>query len=1413
MDRFLLRKALALLLCLSMCLGITPAAFAWDFEEFVGEEAVYSEPLLIEEELVYDAPEAADESVGEYAASEEYGAEAPALIPVRFLPEPAGAAVTVRGTDEWGLPAVIWPEADGTYLLAPGEYLADVRCEGYAPLEQIPLSVADQPLEIPVVMTPVSEPEQIIEAEQPGDPEQILEPEQVDEAEQVDAPEQVLELEQADEPAQPDAPELILEPEQADEPAQIGEPEPADLAATVIDGETDAPSAESSADDAEETAAPVAEEEVMLAAQSGTSGNFSWTLDDSGKLTISGSGDMEYFYCSAGSSQIKSIVIGDGITSIGMSLFSSMVLLESVSIPSSVKKIGMQAFENCSRLERVVLRKGLETIEAGAFSGCRMLSDVSLPTGLRSLGGVAFSGCSSLTAMTIPNSVLSLGNAVFTGCTALKTVTLPKNSYVKEIPESMFFGCSGLTGITIPSGMTQIGKEAFYNCSALSSVSIPSSVTYIQERAFANCGSLAGVTLPDGLMSIGMSAFEGCSSLQKITIPICMQSISMSAFNGCSRLSSVTLPLGLMSIGGHVFADCVSLKSITIPDTVEEVGDYAFAGSGLVKITVPGSVKVISKGMFSLCQRLTTAVLSDGVERIGESAFASCGALMNVSIPSSVYRIGQKAFSYCTAMEGIAIPEGVTTLDMYCFEGCSSLQGITLPKTMGKVDMGAFNYCSGLTSAWLPDDLTDFGTAVFSDCRALTSVKLPAKMLVIPEDMFHDCTSLPSIRIPSSVWAINERAFAGCAVLKYVVLPLSISTIEENAFSMCKSLTDVYYAGTQTQWGNVLVYWEGNEAVHSAVMHYSSTGPTQVAKPAVTKQPTSVTALAGNTVTFIVRATGDGLSYLWQWRKNSSGTWASVTAPDIGGARSAALSVPVTTARNGYQYRCKISNSAGTVYSNAVTLTVKAQTAKPTITTQPTGKTVSAGGKATFSVGASGSGLSYQWQWRKNSSGTWASVTASDISGAKTASMSVPATTARNGYQYRCKVSNSAGSAYSVAATLTVKTSVAKPTITTQPQNKSADAGSTATFKVVASGSGLSYQWQWRKNSSGTWASVTASDISGAKTTAMSVPATSSRNGYQYRCKVSNSGGTAYSGFATLTVRTSTAKPSITAQPASKTVSAGSKAAFKVTASGSSLSYQWQWRKNSSGTWDSVTASDISGAKTAALNVPATSSRSGYQYRCKVSNSAGTVYSNAATLTVRTKPTVTTQPSSKTVSAGNTAVFKIAATGGGLRYQWQWRKNSSGTWDDSTFSGAKTAALNVPATAARNGYQYRCKVSNIAGTVYSNAATLTVSGVKPNITSQPTSKTVSVGGTATFKVAAAGTGLSYRWEYSTPMKMLAAGGSPWSALTGDSNCTGISSATLKLSNLQQSSNNMYLRCAVTNSAGTVYSSTATLTVK
>ncbi len=193
--------------------------------------------------------------------------------------------------------------------------------------------------------------------------------------------------------------------------------------------------------------------------------------------------------------------------------------------------------------------------------------------------------------------------------------------------------------------------------------------------------------------------------------------------------------------------------------------------------------------------------------------------------------------------------------------------------------------------------------------------------------------------------------------------------------------------------------------------------------------------------------------------------------------------------------------------------------------------------------------------------------------------------------------------------------------------------------------------------------------------------------------------GTAQTQIATQT----TTQPQITTQPANQSVSAGQTATFSVAAT-STTPLQYQWRNSGSA---------IAGAIGSSYTTPATvSANNGSSYTVIVTNATGSMTSNAATLTVTAAPAapqITTQPTSQSVSAGQTATFRVAATSTTpLQYQWQ----KSG----SAIAGATGSSYITPATVSgNNGSSYTVIVTNATGSITSATATLTVTS--PTVTS------------------------------------------------------------------------------------------------
>lgn len=256
--------------------------------------------------------------------------------------------------------------------------------------------------------------------------------------------------------------------------------------------------------------------QTALADETGKYGNnITWTLDDAGNLTISGTGEMtDYPSVFFEYRDIKTVTIKYGVTSIGKAAFSYCSSLTSITMPNSVTSIGERAFSTCSSLTSITIPSSVTVIGKSAFSFCDRLTSISISNGLNSIDSAAFSHCSKLTSIKIPNSVTDIKSEVFNSCSSLKSIKISNN--VTSIPDYAFRYCENLTDITIPSSVTHIGNGAFSHCSSLTTITIPSSVTYIGSEAFQFCEKLTSITIPSSVTNIRYSPFSMCENLTDI---------------------------------------------------------------------------------------------------------------------------------------------------------------------------------------------------------------------------------------------------------------------------------------------------------------------------------------------------------------------------------------------------------------------------------------------------------------------------------------------------------------------------------------------------------------------------------------------------------------------------------------------------------------------------------------------------------------------------------------------------------------------------------------------------------------------------------------------------------------------------------------------------------------------------------
>lgn len=273
---------------------------------------------------------------------------------------------------------------------------------------------------------------------------------------------------------------------------------------------------------------------------------------------------------------------------------------------------------------------------------------------------------------------------------------------------------------------------------------------------------------------------------------------------------------------------------------------------------------------------------------------------------------------------------------------------------------------------------------------------------------------------------------------------------------------------------------------------------------AITQQPTDIAAPIGKTGTATVVATAEGdIRYQWYFKAVNSTVWK---ASGMTGAKTATISVPVTKARLGQQYKCVLTANGETVESNVIAVT-KAAASKLSIDAQPMDIVARLGQRGTATVLASadtGAELSYQWYFKKPTAASWS---VSTMTGAKTESIVVPVTKARIGQQYKCVITTADGGRIESDVVAVVERQPSVITIEAQPDHLYADIGKKGTATVEAfadTGAALSYQWYFKKAAATSWS---VSGMSGAKTATITVPVTKARLGQQYKCVITTADG------------------------------------------------------------------------------------------------------------------------------------------------------------------------------------------------------------------------------------------------------------------------------------------------------------------
>ncbi|MBR6425361.1 MAG: leucine-rich repeat protein, partial [Oscillospiraceae bacterium] len=565
--------------------------------------------------------------------------------------------------------------------------------------------------------------------------------------------------------------------------------------------------------------------------------NITWSLDTvTGVLTISGSGAMKDGKLSGGGittelkKNIKTIVIEQGVTSVGERNFEGFSGVTSLSFPGSLTSIGDHAFD-------------------GVFS----LSFLTIPSNIQSIGDYAFWG-SALRNVTIPDSVTSLGEGAFCNSDYLTSVTI--GTGVTKINPSTFCGCDRLVNVSIPNTVTEIGSKAFSDCYNLQSISIPNSVTTIGEEAFANSG-LQSITIPSSVASVGNKVFYFCKSLNTVILYSGL-TLSYNAFQD-SGIKCIVFRSGppvfemymgsqLQFSGVHATALYPAGNSAWTADIQQNYGgditwksyDYFGAcGDHVYWSLLPGGELFLfgSGEMWSDTTpdfrqyrgSITSVTISDGVTKLKNWAFQSFSVLQNVTMGDDVINIGEGAFYNCPLLTNVSFGRSkLMKIEKNAFKLCTSLADMVLPDTLDIIGESAFYGCESLTAVTIPSGLNSIEDKAFANCTALKSFSVPYSVWFTTSDgvlynrSMTELIQYPPAKTYTSYWIVPKvtvvapGAFSGSRFLEEIHFQSDAPSIGEDAFYGVTAT--VYYPGANESWTDSV------RQNYGGTIHWAATG-------------------------------------------------------------------------------------------------------------------------------------------------------------------------------------------------------------------------------------------------------------------------------------------------------------------------------------------------------------------------------------------------------------------------------------------------------------------------------------------------------------------------------------------------------------------------------------------------------------
>lgn len=530
------------------------------------------------------------------------------------------------------------------------------------------------------------------------------------------------------------------------------------------------------------------------------------------------------------------VIIPNGVTSIGDSVFKGMFNITKITIPNTVKTIGKFAFKGCKKLCDINFPSGLIKLDDYAFHRCHSLKKVILPDTLTQIGRCVFHYCDSLEMISI-KGVKKFQMQTFANDTNLKELHINKDLDTSNITDDILTGCIKISKIVLSNGdeyvienlidamssnnnipkiIKDIARGVYKTMSIqdgilykfhvnLKSFELPEGITCIEKSCFYDRKGIVSITLPKSLKTIRNQAFKNCINLEEIHILNDNLNIDVDAFKGCNNLNRIVLS------SGETFNINSYLDSNNTPKIVKKIqeqvqSDFYISGNILVsyrgneeRVTVPNGITIIGEGCFAYNEAIGKVILPNTVTDIQEDAFKGCVSMQTISLSESLINIERSAFENCFKLLRIDLPKNVSKLGQSAFKRCFKLKTFNFNDNLKIIEDMVFYGCQSLKDFNLPQGVEIYGDLVFFkssikyDNNQNKPISIEEKHFTndIEPYQYANTNDLQSITIYEPC-TIGKYAFSNCKYLTDIRLDNPNIVVEDNAFEKCPNLRSVY---------------------------------------------------------------------------------------------------------------------------------------------------------------------------------------------------------------------------------------------------------------------------------------------------------------------------------------------------------------------------------------------------------------------------------------------------------------------------------------------------------------------------------------------------------------------------------------------------------------------------------------------